>query len=250
MDAKARFPARGEKGLARQFAGFASRLRWHCHFIQKFESEDRIEFENVNRAFDAVPKNHNPAQYRAWETGHTSYPMVDACMRCLTQTGYINFRMRAMLTSFLTHHLFQDWKEGGLHLACGTNAVRRYDPVKQSHDHDPEGVFIRQWIPELANCPRAYIHEPWTMPPLEQDLYHFHVGVDYPAPIIDIALTAREAQTRLRSPRHTEVGKAEIERILQQHSVPKPSGAKPVRHFRLIPQNESTVPKATLPLPP
>lgn len=228
-------------GLGRQFSAFASRLRWHCHFIQKFESEDRIEFENVNRAFDALEKNDNPAQYAAWRDGQTGYPMVDACMRCLIATGYINFRMRAMLMSFLSHHLLQHWKEGALHMAriytdfepgihyaqiqmqsgmTGTNTVRIYNPVKQSQEHDPDGIFINQWIPELANCPVAYIHEPWTMPPLEQDMTHFHVGVDYPAPIIDITETGRVARVALYQPRKTETGQEEQVRILKRHSLP------------------------------
>ncbi|NID12604.1 cryptochrome/deoxyribodipyrimidine photo-lyase family protein [Fibrivirga algicola] len=230
-----------QPGLGRQFSAFASRLRWHCHFIQKFESEDRIEFENVNRAFDALTKNQNPAHYAAWHDGKTGYPMIDACMRCLTATGYINFRMRAMLTSFLSHHLLQHWKEGALHLAriytdfepgihyaqiqmqagmTGTNTVRIYNPVKQSQEHDPTGVFIKQWIPELANCPVAYIHEPWTMPPLEQNMAHFHVGLDYPAPIIDITQTGREARIKLHEPRKTEAAKTEKERILKRHTIP------------------------------
>lgn len=231
-------------GLGRQFGAFASRLRWHCHFIQKFETEDRMEFENVNRAFDTLQKNENPAHYRAWHDGQTGYPMVDACMRGLTATGYINFRMRAMLMSFLSHHLLQHWKEGALHMAriytdfepgihyaqiqmqsgmTGTNTVRIYNPVKQSQDHDPQGVFIKQWIPGLANCPVAYIHEPWTMPPLEQDMYNFHVGIDYPAPIVDITLTAREARVKLHQPRKTETGQEEKERILKKHAVRRPA---------------------------
>lgn len=235
-------------GLGRQFNAFASRLRWHCHFIQKFETEDRMEFENVNRAFDSLQKNENPAQYAAWRDGQTGYPLVDACMRCLTATGYINFRMRAMLMSFLSHHLLQHWKEGALHMArlytdfepgihyaqiqmqsgmTGTNTVRIYNPVKQSQEHDPEGVFIKQWVPELANCPTAFIHEPWTMPLLEQDMAHFHVGQDYPTPVIDIVQTGREARVKLHTPRRSDVGKAEQERILAKHTIRRPDVPSP-----------------------
>ncbi|RCR68685.1 cryptochrome/deoxyribodipyrimidine photo-lyase family protein [Larkinella punicea] len=232
----------------RQFDAFASRLRWHCHFIQKFESEDRMEFQNINRAFDGLKKNADQAQYRAWRDGQTGYPLVDACMRCLKATGYINFRMRAMLMSFLSHHLFQHWQEGAWHLArlftdfepgihyaqvqmqtgmTGTNTVRIYNPVKQSQDHDPEGVFIRQWVPELANCPLAYLHEPWQMPPLEQIMCHFQVGIDYPAPVIDTEETGRQARLLLYKPRETETGRAEIERILTRHTIPMQANPQP-----------------------
>ena len=234
-------------GIGRQLAAFASRLRWHCHFIQKFEDEDRMEFENVNRAFDPMPKQTNPDQYAAWRGGRTGYPLVDACMRCLQATGYINFRMRAMLTSFLTHHLLQHWQEGAWHLArlytdfepgihyaqiqmqsgmTGTNTVRIYNPVKQSQEHDPQGIFIHQWVPELANCPLAYLHQPWTMPALEQVMAHFQVGVDYPAPIIDAVATARLARQHLHAPRRSELGQTEQARILSQHVIPTSSGTK------------------------
>lgn len=252
---------RDKLGYRGQFSAFASRLRWHCHFIQKFESEDRMEFENVNRGFDSLEKNRDPAAYQAWATGHTGYPLIDACMRCLHHTGYINFRMRAMLMSFLTHHLFQHWKEGAVHLSrvftdfepgihyaqtqmqagmTGTNTVRIYNPVKQSHDHDPLGTFIKQWVPELTNVPVAYIHEPWTMPPLEQDMYNFHVGHDYPHPVVDIAETARDAQRRLYGQRKNEVAKAEKERILKKHAIPRTFADKKKPRVELVAETPMT----------
>jgi len=229
---------RHRKTAGRQAAAFQSRLAWQGHFIQKFESEDRMEFENVNRGYDELPKNVQPEHYRAWAEGRTGYPLIDACMRCLAATGYVNFRMRAMLLSFLTHHLFQHWKAGAEHLArlfldfepgihyaqtqmqagmTGTNTVRIYNPVKQSKDHDPEGLFIRQWVPELGRCPDTYLHEPWTMPPLEQAFVGFRLGEDYPHPIIDIESTGRRARELLYGQKKKATVRTEAERILGRH---------------------------------
>ncbi len=96
----------------RALQAFASRLVWHCHFIQKFESEDRMEFENLNRGFDNIRTHWHEDRYQAWASGNTGFPLVDACMRCVLATGYLNFRMRAMLVSFLTHNLWLHWKKG------------------------------------------------------------------------------------------------------------------------------------------
>ena len=103
-------------GWTRALAAFESRLHWHCHFIQKFEMECRMEFEDLNRGYLAHPRRHDPDRVDAWREGRTGYPLIDACMRCLMQTGYLNFRARAMVVSFLTHHLWQDWRLGAVWL--------------------------------------------------------------------------------------------------------------------------------------
>ena len=212
--------ARAQRLSARatELSGFAHRLLAQSYFIQQFESDDRLEFENMNPAFNALEKNVNATHLAAWAAGRTGYPLVDACMRCLAQTGYVNFRMRALLLSFLTHHLFQDWKPGALHLArlfldfepgihysqmqmqSGMDyqpIVRMYNPVKQSREHDPEGTFIREWVPELAGCSARAIHEPWKMTAAVQQQVGVVIGRDYPAPLVDIVATGRVARTAL-----------------------------------------------------
>lgn len=223
-----------------QLSNFGSRLRWHCHFIQKFEMEDRMEFENLNHGYDTMMVSENQVHFKAWAEGKTGFPLVDACMRCLHATGYINFRMRAMLVSFLTHQLFHHWKEGSYHLArlfldfepgihypqfqmqagvTGINTVRIYNPIKQSQEHDPEGVFIREWVPEMLNCPKEFTHEPWKMTAMEQEIYNFHLGKDYPFPIIDYEKNTKIAKERIWGQRKREEVKKEKAGILEKHTI-------------------------------
>jgi len=217
----------------------STRLQWHCHFIQKFEMECDMEFRSANRAFEKLEKPVNETFQQAWKTGATGFPLVDACMRCLNQTGYLNFRMRAMLVSFFTHHLWQPWQDAVSHLAkqfldfepgvhysqiqmqaaeTGSHTIQVYDPVKESYDHDPESLFIKDWIPELRSLPVLYCHEPWKMTPVEQKIYGFQYGRTYPEKIVDLEKTGRYAIQTLSEFRKRPDVQREAERINRKHT--------------------------------
>jgi len=226
----------------RSLYNFISRLHWHCHFIQKFESECRIEFENFNRAYDTIQKEHRSDWIAAFEKGQTGIPIVDANIRCLIATGYTNFRMRAMLVSFFCFNLWQDWRhlhflarqfldyEPGIHYAqiqmqagtTGINTLRIYNPIKNALDHDPEGAFVKQWIPELAEVPFPEVHTPWKLEENAQFLFNCRIGIDYPTPIIDIEATQKKATEFMWTFKKTSEAKEEGKRILSRHVKSKP----------------------------
>jgi deoxyribodipyrimidine photo-lyase len=227
-------------GFLASLKSFESRLHWHCHFIQKLESESAIEFRNVHRGFDnlrneGVLQPEEETKLIAWATGCTGYPFVDACMRSLIATGWINFRMRAMLVSFASYHLWLHWRATGCHLArlftdyepgihwsqfqmqsgvTGINTVRVYNPVKQSYDQDPNGVFIRTWLPELASLAPEFIHEPWKAPVTPDN---------YPAPIVDLQTAARAAKERIYGKKAEKAVKDEARQVYQKHGSRNPA---------------------------
>lgn len=224
----------------RPINAFLARLRWQSHFIQKFEMEPRMEFEAINRAYLEMEQGKNESYISAWKNGQTGYPLVDASMRCVKQTGYINFRMRSMAVSFYTHHLFQhfefmgDWLarqfldfEPGIHYGqmqmqsgfTGTNTIRIYNPTKNAHDHDTEAIFIKKWVPELAKLPANLAIEPWLMTLMEEELYNFKLGKNYPERIVDIKETRKIALQKLYGMRKSDYFKQEKQRILDTHTI-------------------------------
>jgi deoxyribodipyrimidine photo-lyase len=209
-----------------------ARLHWRGHFTQKLESEPDLEiraFHPVHQAARRPTAPDDPA-LQAWARGHTGIPFIDACMRSLIATGWLNFRMRAMVQSFASYHLGLDWRASGERLArlftdyepgihwpqvqmqsgqTGINTPRIYNPVKQGRDQDPDGVFTRRWIPELADVPLELLQTPWLA--MEAD----HRG--YPAPIVDPIFAARDAKDRLTALRRTPGYGAAARRVFQKH---------------------------------
>ena len=237
-----------DRAMAYGLRGFSGRLRWHCHFMQKLEDEPGIEFHNFARVCDGLRENDfNPDHFAAWCEGRTGYPMVDACMRSLVATGWLNFRMRAMLVSFASYHLWLHWRETGLFLArqfldfepgihwsqmqmqsgtTGINTLRMYSPTKQAQDQDPQGLFIRRWVPELARVPLPYLAEPWKMDVSVQHMAGCVMGVDYPFPIVNDKAAMKAAKDRMYGLRTTQAAREEANDVQARHGSRK-SGLPP-----------------------
>ncbi|GGC60602.1 FAD-binding domain-containing protein [Marinobacter halophilus] len=242
----------------KSLTSFRSRLHWHCHFIQKLEDEPELEFRAMHRELEGLKTGPNHSErLQRWRQGQTGWPLVDACMRSLQHTGWLNFRMRAMLMAVASYQLWLHWRDPALHLArwftdfepgihysqtqmqsglTGINALRIYNPVLQSQKLDPDGEFIRRWIPELAGVPTEMIHTPWLMTPAQKTRFG---GNTYIAPVCDHEQAARAARKAVGDFRKQHVSQQETSRVLKQHGSRKgpvqkrPAGAKNARDDQL-----------------
>lgn len=235
-----KYPVNLEFGLR----GFENRLHWHCHFMQKLESEPTLEYKNLHRALEGLrDETYQDPEIKErldkWKSGNTGWPFVDACMAMLRETGWINFRMRAMLMSNASYLFWLHWREPGLHLArefldyepgihwpqvqmqsgtTGINAIRIYNPIKQAREQDPNGDFVRKWVPALRHLSNNWIFEPWLMTPELQREFKCIIGKDYPAPLINFETAYREAKRKMQNIRKNKNFSQETNRIIKKHA--------------------------------
>ena len=204
----ARFAAAEHPKLAGDIDKFLSELGWRefCRHLL-FDVPDLAD-RNLQPGFDAFPWKTDAKALRAWQRGRTGYPIIDAGMRELWHSGVMHNRVRMVTASFLVKHLLIDWRDGekwfwntlvdadpgsnpaNWQWVAGSGAdaapyFRVFNPILQGEKFDPDGIYVRRWVPELGDLPAGLIHQPWTATPLELGSAGITLGKTYPEPIID-----------------------------------------------------------------
>jgi len=191
-------------------------LIWREFYIHILDHYPHVRTQSFRPSLRAIPWENNDRDFTAWCEGQTGFPIVDASMRQLLQTGWMHNRGRMIVASFLVKDLLIDWRwgerwfmqhlvdgdpasnNGGWQWSAGTGTdaapyFRIFNPILQSKKFDPHGKFIRNWVPELQSVTGKFIHEPWKMSSEMQKKTGCVLGVDYPAPIVDHAIARKQA---------------------------------------------------------
>lgn len=205
--------------LAEESNTWLNELIWRDFYFMILDHFPQVVGHAFKPEYDAIHWANWPEGLAAWQAGRTGYPLVDAAMRQLNYSGWMHNRLRMVVASFLTKDLGIDWRQGERYFAeklndfdlsannggwqwassSGCDAqpyFRIFNPVTQSEKFDPEGKFIRRYVPELAAVPNKYIHAPWQMGRIEQEAMGMVIGRDYPAPIVDHAQAREETLAR------------------------------------------------------
>lgn len=205
--------------LAEQADAWLNELIWRDFYFMILDRFPQVVDRAFKPEYDAIRWADWPEGLAAWQQGRTGYPLVDAAMRQLNHSGWMHNRLRMVVASFLSKDLGLDWRLGERYFAeqlndfdlsannggwqwaasSGCDAqpyFRIFNPVTQSEKFDPEGKFIRRYVPELARVPDKYIHAPWTMGRLEQEALGVVIGRDYPGPIVDHAAAREQTLAR------------------------------------------------------
>jgi deoxyribodipyrimidine photo-lyase len=208
---------------------FLAEIGWREFAHHVLVAFPRTSDRPLRSEFERFPWRRDAKSLRAWQRGETGYPMVDAGMRQLWRTGWMHNRVRMIVASFLVKHLLLSWNSGAewfwdtlvdADLAsntlgwqwsggCGADAApyfRIFNPVLQGEKFDPDGAYVRRWVPELAKVPRKFVHRPWEAPPETLRAAGVALGRDYPRPIVDHAMArarALEALSAITSKRAT-----------------------------------------------